>query len=133
MIYDVVVIGGGQAGLSMGYYLKHSSLSFIILDNHAATGDVWRKRYDSLVLFTPRAYSSLPGLALPGDPSGFPTKDEIADYLELYARTFELPIQHHCHIQKVQKENQLFTVTMKDSFLKARKIVVATGDRKSVV
>lgn len=127
MIYDVVVIGGGQAGLSMGYYLQQSSLSFIILDHNAAVGDVWRKRYDSLVLFTPRAYSSLPGLALPGDPSGFPTKDEIAEYLELYARTFELPIQHHCHVQKVQKENQLFTVTTKDSFIEARNIVVAAG------
>ncbi|WP_442852992.1 flavin-containing monooxygenase [Bacillus sp. UNC41MFS5] len=127
MTYDVVVIGGGQAGLSMGYYLKPSSLSFIILDDHAAAGDVWRMRYDSLVLFTPRAYSSLPGLALPGEPSGFPTKDEIADYLELYARTFELPIQHHCHVQKVQKENQLFTVTTEDSLIKARNIVVATG------
>ena len=78
MIYDVVVIGAGQAGVSMGYYLMQTSLSFIILENHAAIGGVWRKRYESLVLFTPRAYSSLPGLALEGDPSGFPTKDEFS-------------------------------------------------------
>ncbi|MEH7083027.1 NAD(P)/FAD-dependent oxidoreductase [Neobacillus drentensis] len=127
MIYDVVVIGGGQAGLSIGYYLKQSSLSFIILDINATVGDVWRKRYDSLVLFTPRAYSSLPGLVLSGDPSGFPTKDEIADYLEIYARTFDLPIQHDCHVQKVQKENELFSITTNDSIIETRNIVVATG------
>ncbi|MBV7507665.1 NAD(P)/FAD-dependent oxidoreductase [Bacillus sp. sid0103] len=126
MLYDVVVIGGGQAGLSIGYYLKQTSLSFIILDNQKAVGDAWRKRYDSLVLFTPRAYSSLPGLALNGDPSGFPTKDEIADYLEHYPETFDLPI-HHSHVQKVQEENQLFTITTNDSLIKTKKIVVATG------
>lgn len=58
MVYDVVVIGGGQAGLAMGYFLKQTSLKFVILDNQERTGDVWRKRYDSLVLFTPRSYSN---------------------------------------------------------------------------
>ena len=128
MIYDVVVIGAGQAGLSMGFYLKQTSLSFMILDNHENVGDVWRKRYDSLVLFTPRSYSSLPGLALEGDPSGFPTKDEIADYLELYADTFDIPIQFKCQIQRVQKENNIFYISTNDeSLIKTKKIVIATG------
>lgn len=122
-----MVIGAGQAGLSMGYYLMQTSLSFIILDNHAAIGEVWRKRYDSLVLFTPRAYSSLPGLALEGDPSGFPTKDEIADYLERYAKTFDLPIHLNCHVQKVAKDNGLFTITTNKSDIKTKQVVVATG------
>ncbi|WP_420491663.1 flavin-containing monooxygenase [Neobacillus drentensis] len=127
MIYDVVVIGAGQAGLSMGYYLMQTSLSFIILDNHAAIGEVWRKRYDSLALFTPRAYSSLPGLGLEGDPSGFPTKDEIADYLGRYAKTFDLPIQLNCHVQKIQKENDSFTISTSNSVIRTKKVVVASG------
>lgn len=127
MLYDVVVIGGGQAGLSMGYYLKQTPLSFIILDNHAFVGEVWRKRYESLVLFTPRSYSSLPGLVLEGDPTGFPTKDEIANYLELYAQTFELPIHFNCHVQKVQKENNIFTISTNNTVTKAKNVVIATG------
>lgn len=127
MIYDVVVIGAGQAGLAMGYYLKQSSLSFILVDNNKTVGDVWRKRYDSLVLFTPRSYSALPGLALEGDPSGFPTKDEIADYLERYAQTFDLPIQFLCHAHRIHKENDTYMISTNDSIIKAKKIVIATG------
>ncbi|WP_394233327.1 flavin-containing monooxygenase [Niallia oryzisoli] len=128
MIYDVVIIGAGQAGLSMGYFLKQTGLSFIILDNQNAVGDVWRNRYDSLILFTPRAYSSLPGLALKGDPAGFPTKDEIADYLEKYARTFDLPIQSKCHVEIIHKENHLFFIsTNAGVVIKTKKIVIATG------
>jgi putative flavoprotein involved in K+ transport len=127
MVYDVVVIGGGQAGLAMGYYLRQTRLKFIILDNQARTGDVWRKRYDSLVLFTPRSYSALPGLPLTGDPEGFPTKDEVADYLERYAQHFELPIQHNYHVQKIHRENNFFTIETMNSRLTAEKVVVATG------
>lgn len=128
MMYDVVVIGGGQAGLSMGYYLKQTSLTFMILDNQKSVGDVWRKRYDSLILFTPRAYSSLPGLTLKGDPAGFPTKDEIADYLEKYACTFDLPIQSNCHVKRLQKENELFIIsTNEGTVIKTKKVVIATG------
>jgi putative flavoprotein involved in K+ transport len=127
MVYDVIVIGGGQAGLAMGYYLKKTSQNFIILDNNEKTGDVWRKRYESLVLFTPRSYSALPGLALTGDPEGFPTKDEIVNYLERYARHFDLPIQHNCHVQKIHQENNQFTIETKNSRLTAEKVVIATG------
>lgn len=77
-MYDTIVIGGGQAGLSMGYYLKQSNQNFLILDKGFEIGAVWRNRYDSLTLFTPRMYSSLPGLPLEGDKQGFPSKDEIA-------------------------------------------------------
>ncbi|MEO2077288.1 MAG: NAD(P)/FAD-dependent oxidoreductase [Bacillus sp. (in: firmicutes)] len=126
-MYDVVVIGAGQAGLSMGYFLKQSSLSFIIVDSNNSAGDVWRNRYDSLVLFTPRSYSALPGLALKGDPSGFPTKDEIADYLERYAKTFDLPIKFSCVVQKVHKQNDTFIISTSDSNIKTKKVVIATG------
>src|SRR5688500_1041896 len=78
---DVLVIGAGQAGLALGAHLKTTPFRFQLVDRHGRIGDSWRKRYDSLVLFTPRTYSALPGLAVPGDPNGFPTKDEMADYL----------------------------------------------------
>ena len=81
MMYDVIIIGAGQAGLSMGYYLKKTNLSFLILDKGSRIGEVWKNRYDSLKLFTPRAYSSLPGLALEGIQNDYPTKDDITNYL----------------------------------------------------
>jgi putative flavoprotein involved in K+ transport len=78
---DVLVIGAGQAGLVTGYFLQHTGFSFVLYEHHPRIGDAWRHRYDSLVLFSPRTYSALPGLSLSGDPEGYPTKDEIADYL----------------------------------------------------
>src|SRR5690606_31243980 len=89
--YDVIVIGAGQAGLAAGYFLQKAGLSFLILDKGAEAGEVWSKRYDSLVLFTPRFFSSLPGLALDGSPHQYPTKREIAEYLQTYANHFALP------------------------------------------
>lgn len=127
MIYDVIIIGAGQAGLSIGYYLQQSPLSFLILDNQKRIGDVWRKRYDSLVLFTPRSYSSLPGLNLAGDPNGFPTKDEIADYLENYAVTFELPVQLNTKVVNVTKQGLIFLIETQNNILHARKVVIASG------
>lgn len=73
---DIVIIGGGQAGLAMGYFLKQENMDFVILDAGSRVGDTWRNRYDSLVLFTPRRYSELPGYSFPGKPDGLPTKDE---------------------------------------------------------
>jgi putative flavoprotein involved in K+ transport len=89
---DVLIIGAGQAGLALGFHLKKTPSRFQLVERNARVGDSWRKRYASLVLFTPRAYNALPGLAVPGDPGGFPTKDEIADYLETYASHFDLPV-----------------------------------------
>jgi putative flavoprotein involved in K+ transport len=91
--YDVVVIGGGQAGLSVGYYLAQRGLRFLILDAHERVGDSWRKRWDSLKLFTPARFDSLVGLPFPLPGDAFPTRGQMADYLEQYAEHFELPVQ----------------------------------------
>lgn len=99
MKYDVIIIGAGQAGLSMGYFLQQTNLSFLILENGKGIGEVWKKRYDSLKLFTPRSYSSLPGLELKGNQSIYPTKNEIAEYLFSYAETFSLPVQLNTVVQ----------------------------------
>src|SRR5512138_46628 len=90
---QVVVIGGGQAGLSVGYCLAQRGLSFVILESHARVGDSWRRRWDSLRLFTPAKYDGLIGLPFPAPAFSFPTKDEMADYLEAYARQFDLPVR----------------------------------------
>jgi putative flavoprotein involved in K+ transport len=125
--YDVIIIGAGQAGLSMGYCLKRSNLSFIILDKSAAPGEIWRNRYDSLTLFTPRSYSSLPGLVLSGSENIYPTKDEIADYLGVYAQTFSLPIQYHTNVQQLTQTQGRFQLITDQGDYYSQNVVVATG------
>jgi putative flavoprotein involved in K+ transport len=89
---DILVIGAGQAGLVLGFHLRKTPFRFQLVDRNMRVGDSWRKPFESLVLFTPRANSALPGLVVPGDPDSYPTKDEMADYLETYADHFELPV-----------------------------------------
>jgi putative flavoprotein involved in K+ transport len=125
---DVLVIGGGQAGLAMGYYLKEMDYRFQIVEGNPRLGDSWRNRYDSLVLFTPRAYSALPGLAVPGDPDGYPTKDEIADYLERYAGHFDLPVVTETGIRSLTRIDGGFRArTDEGEIIDTRAVVLATG------
>jgi putative flavoprotein involved in K+ transport len=126
-VYHTVIIGAGQAGLSIGYYLKQINQSFIILDKNQEIGDEWRNRYNSLVLFTPRMYSCLPGLPLEGDPHGFPTKDEVAHYLKGYAETFQLPVQLQTAATRVRKKNNRFYIATSDQMYEAENIVIASG------
>jgi putative flavoprotein involved in K+ transport len=90
--HDTLVIGGGQAGLAVGAQLAARDIDFVILDAEARVGDAWRRRWDSLRLFTPAAYDALPGLTFPAPPTHFPEKDDVADYLERYAEHFTLPV-----------------------------------------
>lgn len=117
----------GQAGLAMGYYLKQAGVRFLLIDQGAAVGEVWRKRYDSLTLFTPRMYSSLPGLSLVGEPHGFPTKDEIADYLQQYADEMNLPIQLNTAVQQATRTVDGFQIETSQGIFFAQNVVVATG------
>ena len=126
---DVLLIGAGQAGLALGYHLKETPFRFQLVDRHARVGDSWRKRYASLVLFTPRAYSALPGLAVPGDPEGYPTKDEMADYLETYASHFDLPVVLGTGIRRLERAVDVgfCAVTEAGEPIVCRAVVVATG------
>ncbi|WP_432359758.1 flavin-containing monooxygenase [Sporosarcina sp. UB5] len=127
MYYDTIVIGAGQAGLAMGYYLKQSNERFLILDKGQELGEVWKKRYDSLQLFTPRMYSSLPGLNLDGKQHGFPSKDEIADYLKRYAETFALPVALDTEVLSVTKKEEGFCVETTKGMFYTSNVVVAIG------
>jgi putative flavoprotein involved in K+ transport len=125
---DVLIIGGGQAGLAMGSGLKETPLSFRIVERHPRIGDSWRNRYASLVLFTPRAYSALPGLAVPGDPEGYPTKDEMADYLESYSERFDLPLAPGTGIVRLERVDGGFRATTEAGEpIYSRAVVLATG------
>ncbi|HEO8420403.1 oxidoreductase [Niallia circulans] len=127
MKIDTLVIGAGQAGISIGYYLKKMRKNFLILDKGLEIGETWKSRYDSLVLFTPRMYSSLPGLEMEGEQHGFPTKDEVADYLKKYTETFQIPIKHKTEVTSVTKQEEGFIVNTKNETYISRNIVVATG------
>ncbi|WP_025027476.1 flavin-containing monooxygenase [Caldalkalibacillus mannanilyticus] len=124
---QVVIIGAGQAGMAIGYYLKQQGESFILLDSSKRIGDSWRRRYESLVLFTPRGYSSLPGLPMKGSAEGFPTKDEVADYLEQYATHFQLPVQLNTYVKSLKKITNQFQLKTSQGTIIADQVVVASG------
>jgi len=124
---EIIIVGAGQAGLSMGYWLKRQQCSFLLLEAGPRIGESWRQRYDSLVLFTPRRYSALSGLAFPGDPEGRLTKDEMADYLQTYADHFALPIQMDTGVVGVQKHGETFTLQTTQGTYQAATVIVATG------
>lgn len=125
--FDTVVIGGGQAGLAVGYYLTRLRRHFVILDSSERVGTAWRKRWDSLRLFSPTGFSSLPGMPFPAPPDSFPTKDEMADYLEAYATRFELPIQLGVSVNRLTRENDRYILTVDDRRIEANYVIVATG------
>lgn len=125
--FETVIIGGGQAGLTAGYYLAKHGRPFVILDANERIGDAWRKRWDSLRLFTPAAFSRLPGLPFPARAWSFPTKDEQADYLEAYAVQFELPVRTGISVDGLTKSDGRFVVSAGERRFEAENVVVATG------
>jgi putative flavoprotein involved in K+ transport len=126
--YEVVVVGAGQAGLAMGYFLTRQGRRFVILERAAEIAPAWRERWDSLVLFTPRRYSALPGLPFPGDPDGYPTRDEVIAYLERYAETFQLPIELNSEVKQLELgDDGRFRLELDDRTVTADQVVVATG------
>ena len=125
--YDVVVVGGGQAGLAMGYYLAGQGCKFVILEAAEHVGAAWRTRWESLVLFTPRRYSALPGLDFPGEPDSYPTRDDVIEYLERYAKVFDLPVVTNSEVRSLRRTGDGFLVTLDDRELEADQVVVATG------
>jgi len=124
---ETIIVGGGQAGLAVGYYLAQRGRSFLILDANRRTGDSWRKRWNSLQLFTPAYLNALPGLAFPGPQDRCSTKDEMADYLEAYAARFDLPVRRGIRIEAIIRNADRLMITADDQRFVADNVVLATG------
>ena len=123
--FDVIVIGGGQAGLSVGYHLARAGARFLILDENERVGDPWRRRWDSLRLFTPAKFDGLDGMPFPAPGNYFPTKDEMASYLEAYARRFQLPVRNGVRVERLFKRDGRYVVRAGALELEADQVVVA--------
>jgi putative flavoprotein involved in K+ transport len=125
--HEVVVVGAGQAGLAIGYFLRAQGRDFTILEAAEEPAAAWRGRWDSLRLFTPARYSGLPGLAFPGDPDNYPTRDDVVSYLTDYARRFKLPVQLNRRVSSLHRTNGTYLVEAEDRTYEADQVVVATG------
>ncbi len=125
--YRTVVVGGGQAGLATAYYLSRGGDDFVILEAGSRVGETWRRRWDSLRLFTPSKYNSLPGMPFPADDFYFPTKDETADYLQAYARRFDFPLRLNSHVESLTRSDGRFALVAGEKTYLADNVVVATG------
>ena len=123
--FHTIVIGGGQAGLSVGYYLARQGRPFVILDASRRVGDAWRQRWDSLRLFTPAAFDGLVGMKFPAAPFSFPTKDDMANYLEAYARRFQLPIRNGIRVDRLTRVGSRYLIEAGPERFEADHVVVA--------
>jgi putative flavoprotein involved in K+ transport len=126
--YDTIVIGGGQVGLSVGYHLARRGLRFLILEANQRIGDTWRKRWDSLRLFTPARFDGLDGMPFPAPPHYFPTKDEMAAYLEKYAAHFELPVRTGVRVERLFRDGERYVLVAGDRRYEADNVVVAMAN-----
>src|SRR6266545_773439 len=125
--FDVVVIGGSQAGLAIGYLLAQRGRRFVILDAGPEIGDVWRSRWDSLTLFTPAQYSGLPGMAFPLPKDTYASKDDVVTYLQSYVSAFELPVRLNARVTSLTQRDGAYVVATADEEFTASQVVVATG------
>jgi putative flavoprotein involved in K+ transport len=124
---ETVIVGGGQAGLATGYHLSKRGRPFVILDAGPRVGEPWRQRWDSLRLYSPAAYDGLPGMSFPARRNSYPTAREMADYLEAYARHFELPVRTATSVETLSRDGERYVLTAGDRAFEADNVVVATG------
>ena len=125
--HETVIIGGGQAGLSVGHQLKKEGRSFVILDAHERIGDQWRGRWDSLRLYSPAFRDGLPGMPFPAHKTAYPTKDEMGDYLEAYAARFQLPVRSGTAVDRLTHEGGRYVASAGGRLFEGDNVVVATG------
>lgn len=127
MKYDVIVIGGGQSGLAMGYYLRRTGLSYIILDNQKESGGAWLHTWKSLRLFSPAQWSSLPGMIMTGGSDYYPTRDVTIEYLKFYETKYNLPVKRQVEVLNGLKVDDEFQLQTSEGLFIAKAIVSATG------
>jgi putative flavoprotein involved in K+ transport len=130
---ETVVIGGGQAGLATSYHLTRAGRPHLVLEAHERVGDVWRRRFDSLRLFSPARYDSLPGMRFPLPRWEFPTTAEMGDYLEAYAAAFQLPVRTGVSVDSLTHDGEQFVITSGHRRFEAANVVVASGTWQSPV
>jgi putative flavoprotein involved in K+ transport len=139
MKYDVIVIGGGQSGLAMGYYLRRSGLSYIILDNQKESGGAWLHTWKSLRLFSPAQWSSLPGMIMTTENSGqagagdYPTRDAAIEYLKFYESKYNLPVKRKVYVFDVLKVDDEFQLQTSEGLFIAKAVVSATGSFNNAI
>ncbi|MFW6097921.1 MAG: NAD(P)-binding domain-containing protein [Chloroflexota bacterium] len=125
---DTVIIGGGQAGLAMSYLLTKQGRDHVVLEKSEQIGASWRGRWDSFTLVTPNWQLQLPGFAYDGDdPDGFLARDEVVDYLERYAVSFDPPISFGVEVRSVTREGEGYVLQTTDGEYEADNVVVAVG------
>lgn len=125
---DVIVIGGGQAGLATSYYLRRAACSFVILDSGAQAGGAWQHGWKSLRLFSPAGYSSMPGWPMPARAhGGYPTRDQVIAYLTRYEARYELPVQRPTRVDTVRAADDALVLQTRSGAFRARAVVSATG------
>ena len=132
-VYDTIVIGGGQAGLSMGYFLRRQKLDYLILDDREEAGGAWLDTWDSLKLFSPTQFSSLSGWMMPVGPQEYPGKDEFLDYLRAYEKRYRFPIERPVSVLSVAKADDTFLIETNRGSYQAKTLVSATGTAKGPV
>lgn len=125
---ETIVVGAGQAGLSVGYHLTRRNCEFLIIDAHGRVGDSWRQRWDSLRLFTPAQFDGLDGMPFPAPAGRFPTKDEMADYLQAYAQQFRLPVRTGLHVDSLSHDGTRFVIAAGQRRLTADNVVIAMSN-----
>lgn len=126
-IYDTIIIGGGQAGLAVGFYLRRHQLNFLIVDDQTEPGGAWLHTWDSLKLFSPSTYSGLPGWQMPTSQEKYPTKQEFINYLKAYEARYQFPIKRDSRVLKVEKEGELFKIVTNHQTYYSKTLVSATG------
>lgn len=126
-VYDSIIIGGGQAGLSVGYYLRRGKLDYLILDDQEKPGGAWLKTWDSLKLFSPVQYSSLSGWMMPKSNEEYPSKNEFVNYLEAYEKRYQFPVERPVSVIQVTKHNDIFHIETNKGIFYSKTVVSATG------
>jgi putative flavoprotein involved in K+ transport len=125
---ETLIIGAGQAGLATGYHLQRRGRPVLIVDGNGRIGDNWRNQWDSLKLYTPAHYDGLPGLPFPGPAWSFPSKNEVADYLEAYALHHDLPVRLSTRVERLRPGPAGgFEAEVNGDTMHCDNVVVATG------
>lgn len=124
---STIIVGAGQAGLAAAHFLEEAGDDYLMLDGGPGFGHTWRDRWDSLRLFTPAKFNSLPGMPFPGESFSFPTKDEAADYLEAYARKLQPPVRFNAPVDSLTRDEHGFVLKASGRRYSAAQVIVASG------